>query len=230
MSKINQLDNIKTWLKKHLSELLILILGITISFLLNEWRVSLQSNQDKNYVVNSIKKDLEMDTTILGGTLMLLKMMEEASDSLLRISKPVDNPAMTAPYVHLQMNTISRPFTTSGYLQATSTGGLKLIEDKELVNDLVKLYGVVIPYVESWYDIDRKTVTNEIMPYFNKNFPYSDKFTFKDLTPAQKQKFNKALLSDDFKNMIQTNQIVKGSLRQILKQTKEEMGMILEKM
>ena len=47
---------------KYDIELLILIAGIMISFLLNEWRVSNQQKEEKNRIVNQFIDDLKADT------------------------------------------------------------------------------------------------------------------------------------------------------------------------
>ena len=64
-------------------DLIVIIAGITVSFIVNEWQESNKLEAKKEQLLVDINKDLYADSLVLEGTINIYKIMARSHDTLL---------------------------------------------------------------------------------------------------------------------------------------------------
>lgn len=206
---------------KYAIELLILIAGIMISFLLNEWRVSNQQKEEKNRIVNQFIDDLKADTLQIKEHSSIIERVTLSCQSLMVNDSMIDL-AETSTNVAMMLNTVSDKFNEAAYIEASSTGKIGLIENHDLRYRLITMYDQSHPEIYGWHEVDMKENFPALTRYVNANVPFSPQLNFTTLTAAKQEQLASAILTDEFKNLVQMNLIIKSGTGQLYGMKKEE--------
>ncbi|WP_258099874.1 DUF6090 family protein [Marinoscillum pacificum] len=167
MKKINWPD--------HLTNLLVVILGITIAFYLEGWKESKKSYKLEQQYLSSLATDLHSDRIYLDTLLVINRSMEKSLNILTgaTIGKAYNEDSLL---FHVYSTQYIPPFQPQSvtYESLKSTGNLDLIKDFELRNRIVELY-------EQFYRGSKeydKALTNHtdsyVQPYFIRNLDFID--------------------------------------------------------
>ncbi len=187
--------------RNYFFELLIIIIGISISFLLNEWRVNYGNRQLEKASLLGLQDNLAEDTTVIIAEMEILESIIESCtklteynidkwgrDSLNRFIRP------TRQYSTIPINDIS-------YRIMEQTGESKHIRNRTLLNDIIRLYDNHYWEIKIYNDIDKKIVLDQYLPYFAKHFDNFDNFN---------QQHDLSVLHDrQFLNLVRTNRTFK---------------------
>jgi hypothetical protein len=73
-------------------DLIVIIAGITVSFIVNEWRESNKLEAKKEQLLVDINKDLYADSLVQEGTINIYKIMARSHDTLLEYQTGTLNP------------------------------------------------------------------------------------------------------------------------------------------
>lgn len=206
---------------KYAIELLILIAGIMISFLLNEWRVSNQQKEEKNRIVTQFINDLKADTLQIQQHSAIIDRVTASCKSLMSNDSVVDL-RETSTNVAMMLNTVSDKFNEAAYIEASSTGKIGLIENHDLRYRLISMYDQSHPEIYGWHEVDMKENFPALMRYVNANVPFSPQLDFTTLTSEKEEQLASAILTDEFKNLVQMNLIIKSGTGQLYGKKKEE--------
>ena len=172
MEKIN-------W-KNYFIELIVVFIGITAAFLLNNWREDYQSNELESKYLNSIKNDVVQDSISVNEILKLneekeVKFKKYIASAIKGISS-IDSAVilfqdiLTIPKFYPQSNT---------YESIKYSGNLNLISDYNLREEITNYY-------ESFTTINSQ---QEMTVEFINN--YATKFVFKNINILNRQIINK---------------------------------------
>jgi Family of unknown function (DUF6090) len=186
MEKIN-------W-KNYFIELIVVFIGITAAFLLNNWREDYQSNELESKYINSIKNDIIQDSMSVNEILKLneekeVKFKKYIASTIKGISS-IDSAIilfqdiLTIPKFYSQSNT---------YESIKYSGNLNLISDYNLREGITNYY-------ESFTTIQSQ---QEMTVEFIND--YATKFVFKNINILNWQIINKKNV--DFKEV---NNIIAG--------------------
>ena len=210
-----------------MAELLILVLGISMSFLLNEWRVNADNRKVEVRMLEQFQENLIKDSTALSGALNGLDVMLEASNRLLDLN------AQSAYNDSIAINLV-RVLNFSGfyptditYQEMRSLGNSRMIKNKELLKELIQLYESDFSLVREWTSADRSFLLNDMLPYFNGHLPFARGLNFPSLSNRKKQQLVNELTTDESKYVIQSGLIMKSGTQVVYRQVLDEVRKIL---
>ncbi len=162
------------WLN-HFIELMVVILGVTIAFMLNSWKESRDISKSENEYLQSIVNDLNADIVFL-DTLSILTQSNLASlDSLLDViqSNDFSNDSLIRSYhFHFQSQSdfLTRNVT---YLSMLNSGKLEIIQDFKLKMSIIQLYQSDYDHLNLIEKNYNELMRNHVIPYAAENFVYN---------------------------------------------------------
>jgi type II secretory pathway pseudopilin PulG len=168
-------ENRKKW-STYLLELLVVIIGISIAFSLENWSESKKKTKNEINYLSSLRTDLQEDIkeiqTIMDSSEVLIQNITELF-SLLYRSQSSDEIK-----IHHVTSTYSAPYFNAKdgtYTSLVNSGALEIIENYELKSSISNLYNVHYDEMERLDDFVKNLVNNQIYPYmlaeiqFNRN-------------------------------------------------------------
>lgn len=169
-------------LVKYLIELAIIIFGITLSFLLNEYRVENANRKTEVELLKGIQEDLLQDYKLISTEKLLLEKQLQVMGFIAQVSMenkaiPADS-AMKAFQSFLTYSTFIP--NNSSYLQSKEQQQ-QIISNNTLYKEIsilyLQTYGLLLEHIH----IEKEMVLKNYTPYFLKDPVLS-------LNPAKKQK------------------------------------------
>jgi hypothetical protein len=215
-------------LKYYFAEIIILIFGISISFLLNEWRLNSQAQKEQIKLLEDFQSNLRADSTAISLIVKNLEMQQKASMALLQLKNKEsfsDSIAMNF------LRTLSySPFTPTQitYEQMKSLGASDLIENDSLANQLVSLYEVSYKNVSEWTAIDGAHVVETLIPYTSQHMPFAQYLNYSAMDAKGKERFMDELQKDELKYIMQFLLIYKASTKVIFDSTAKSIAKLLK--
>lgn len=153
-------------------DLLIVIVGVSISFMFQDWRTSAHERSEEQRLLRNFIAELESDRKELDR-------LTEAQDGAIRdlrgLLQPetrpsLDDRAIDAAMDHaLGYSAFSASKAT--YAELKQTGASRLIRDKDLLPRLIALYERSYRGAEEWDDISRKFVLDRMFPFVDEHGP-----------------------------------------------------------
>ncbi|MBX2980770.1 MAG: hypothetical protein KF905_15900 [Flavobacteriales bacterium] len=155
---------------KHGIEFLVIVFGIMVSFLLNEWRQERNERIQEQRLLADLRDDLRNDSAafaqemrdleLILSSIARLKQHSETpipADSVLRFLGP------PLSYVGISAQDVT-------YQAMKSTGSVALVRDKDLLRDIFSLYGYRYFMLREAADIDKRMVLDHMLPLVNERF------------------------------------------------------------
>lgn len=150
-----------------LLEVIVLVLGISISFALDEWRTEREAQQAERRVWQAVRDDLAADTLYLTRRLVQLRGMVAGYRRLL-----AEQPDSVAADMDKLMSYVAfRP--TDVALEEIRQGSGTRLRERALVGRLVSLHAREYDLVREWDAINRDFVLGRLYPYLDTNSPSS---------------------------------------------------------
>jgi len=197
---------------KYLSELLVIILGITLSFVFDEWRQGRQDRRSEREILHNLRTNLAEDTLLIRNCLLANAQMMRGIDSLLRIRNLAATDS-TPYYVDLACSYVPWMPSTSAFAEAKQTGTVGLLRDDTLRGSLFGFYDKVYGGVVEWQTIDRKQVLDVVIPAVNQAVPLSTDSSVRPLHAARGQMLKEARIQ----NNLRTGRVYKEALQSALR-------------
>lgn len=204
-----------------LAEIFVLILGISASFGLNEWRISQQERNQERELLQNFKSNLAVDSLVLHSGLKQLKVQVKYGEKLLRDKGELPMDSLIQFSVSL-LNYV--PFNTNDitYQQMKSSGKTGLIQNDSLANQLIGLYENGFEILTTWTLIDSEHVRLKMIPYVEENFPFALGLQYGLADNSVQREFIRQVKSDQFKHLIQFGMSYKASTAYIFEQVLSE--------
>lgn len=212
-----------------LAEIFILILGISASFVLNEWRINRQERQQEQELLQNFKANLAVDSLVIYNGVKQLKMQVKYGENLLRDNGELPLDSLVKYSVSL-LNYV--PFSTNDitYQQMKSSGRTGLIQNDSLASQLTGLYENGFEILTTWTLIDAEHVRQKLIPYVEENFPFALGLQYGSADNTVQREFLRQVKSDQFKHLVQFGMSYKAStsyiFEQVLSEIKEAINMI----
>ena len=184
---------------RYLIEVIIIIIGITLSFALNEWNVKRLERADYYEYLENLKQDLKIDSIqmakdivsysgLVKGTGIILRYDDKhRKDSLFNFAISVGN---LSNFIEFLPN-------NNTFRMLSSIGGFKVFENKDLAKEMVQLY----QYDYAFIKMQEKEASNErerlLEPYLFENIYFEDRETF----PEIKTDVSKLIADPLFRNL-----------------------------
>lgn len=170
-----------SWLD-HLIGLLVVILGISIAFFLENMRErSTFKKQEKEYIgglIKDLKTDIEMLDTLIQFNGLILDATSSLSDGSIGI-RPVNDTLLANQVYLIQYNPPFTPQRTT-YESLKTSGQTNIISDFEMRNQIVELYE---QYHRGAQEYDRalsEHVRDYVKPYSINKIAYTSRKTVND--------------------------------------------------
>ncbi|MCB0801602.1 MAG: hypothetical protein KDB74_00770 [Flavobacteriales bacterium] len=198
------------------ADFVIIIAGIMVSFLLNEWRENRNKEEKKIILLTEIKQDLKADSLYLYFSEKTYKELQRGHDSMLTFPKKgfhIDSISMYLDYFVSYM-----PFKPSerAYINLTNDPDLSIdLTDTNGVDYLINKYSIIRSQlynsINEWELIDKNFVLNTTLPYLETNAPFMHAPPGKSFNGKVFETVSK---DDHFKNLVKSGALYKSILAQ----------------
>ena len=225
----------KNKFRYYIAELIILILGISLSFILNEYRVQKQEEKKESELLTSFRDNLILDSLALHLQMKLQDVRKESAQSLLKLTPDSEFTDSINYHMIILLNYGGFYPADITYQEMRSLGNSRLIQNTELLNEVIQLYETDYDLVSEWASLDKTFMTTELLPYVHEAFPFARQFQFSRLPDRKKRDFMRVLTGDRSKNLIQNTEVtmlgskviferVQGEIRKIIDLLNDELG------
>ena len=168
---------IKEMWPAYLIEIIVIILGISITLALEEWRDNSKENHLEQIYLKNLQTDVGTDLTSLSQAITGTNVLLQKGNELLGYTRSADNKNITPNQIHEDVRSIlGRPnFITSdaSFTDLKSSGNLHLIKDIRLKNLLFAYYSET-QHIKEVQDAERQTTITLSGTYFLKQFPLDE--------------------------------------------------------
>lgn len=200
---------------RYLIEIVVIILGISLSFWLSEWRSSSANQSQEKHLLESIHSDLVADSTALVSDIHALKRALNGFQKLLNYQKESNIPADSINiYIVMTMRYVFFPGSDNGYEEMKQTGTSNLISNRELLSKIIENYNMRYPGIKEWNTIDRQYVLERMIPYMDEHAPHVSG-GFGGVTANNEKIIDVLFRKDMFRNMVRTNSRLKTAILSI---------------
>jgi hypothetical protein len=168
---------IKEMWPAYLIEIIVIILGISITLALEEWRDNRKENHLEQIYLKNLQTDIGTDLKSLSLAIDGTKSLLQRGNELLGYARATDNKNVSPVQVNEDVRAIlGRPnFITSdaSFTDLKSSGNLHLIKDIQLKNLLFAYYSET-QHIKEVQDAERQTAITLSGAYFLKQFPLDE--------------------------------------------------------
>jgi hypothetical protein len=168
----------------YLIEIFVIILGISVSLALEEWRDTGKEKRLENIYIRNLLSNVDSDLQSLQYTSVSTKQIVEKGNELLSVLRDPAGKTVSSKEIVEDVNVIlGRPKFLSNDVTFTdlkSSGNLHLIKDIALKNLLFSYYNLT-QNIRDVQDAEQQATIILSGPYFLKRFPLDDKTNPKDL-------------------------------------------------
>ncbi|TXF87656.1 hypothetical protein FUA23_17750 [Neolewinella aurantiaca] len=167
----------RSWLRKALLEISIIIVGILLSVAITEWFNGYKDGARESAYLNDIVKDLTSDLEALEAD---LEQRQDQIDACQQISvffseqnpTPGQTAGMAASFISLTSTINFNPSLVT-FRALESTGRMELIRNDDIVRNLTELYTRSYSLVEHNNDDVTRYRDNFLLPFIVQNFNFA---------------------------------------------------------
>lgn len=152
-------------------QLVVVIVGVTISLVLDEWRASRGEAREARDLTASLAADLRSDMDELDAALDRTEQFTQAYRRLLApeaASLPDDS---LDAYVDMAVSYAIFPTHDEAYEAMRQTGSSRLLRDPDLRSAVIRHYTRTVGRADEWDDINRQFVLDRMIPFIEANAP-----------------------------------------------------------
>lgn len=216
---------LKSVLEKYISEVLVIFIGISMSFFFDEWRENRQDRETMRKHLAVLRANLVQDTTQLThmvrfgnnvvrsiDKLVYFKQDSEITDSIVTY---IDN---AASYLVFKPNLIA-------YEEIKQSAHTNLIENDSLKTLFLYHYTSTIQNCLEWCEVDKTHTMTQLIPEMTIYFPV----VADSLNKVSSSEKAKALKVKKLRNLLLANATYKKVTMQFLNITKKSTKVLLKK-
>lgn len=183
--------------KYYLIEFLVIVAGISVSFLISEWSSRRDDREHEIRLLSNLERDMAMDTTILHREARELGERTDFLDWMLQADgeSMIDSISMVLQSM-CSYSTVS--IHQSTYQEITHAGGAQYLRNKAILGCAVDYYSNEVAVSNELVHIGKNYVLNQVMPFVQTKVP--DLNSIGDST--RREEFIAAFESDEFRNHI----------------------------
>ena len=179
------------WLN-HFIELVVVVIGITLAFMLNNWREGYVNHRMEKKYLNSFRDDLNFDRVQLDSLILYNETKLKDINRLIAFLKDrkVDNDSVLVVFAEMMLFTPFDPNVTT-YQSLKNAGDFALISDYRLKENLIKYYQT-LETKKYFDDLFNSYLNDYIIPFALENINFEEKrfvhpknllhYRFKNLT------------------------------------------------
>lgn len=148
-------------------ELVILVIGISASFALEDWRQDRENRRVERQSWAAVRDDLAADTLYLALRVGQLRAFLRADDALLTGPAPDSVDA----YMDRAISYVAFRRTDHAFQELRQTSNARALRHRALFNALSTMYARDYELVAEWDDINRDFVLRRMIPYLDTQGP-----------------------------------------------------------
>jgi hypothetical protein len=211
---------------KYIIELFVIISGITISFMLQNWQESKKLLKAEQALLERIYNDLVEDTLALTKEYESIQEVIDRGVLILEFPelKTIDRDSVNRALLsQLQYSYFFK--TDIGYQTIKAGNASNVLRNTKLFNQIIRLYAISYRELDEYCTIDKTFIIEELIPYYNHNFPYVENYEYMNI---DRRKLLSLMKDDRFKNLVKTNMLFKGIILSIQKRTIDDIKQVME--
>lgn len=158
-------------LGKYLSEILVIIIGITLSFVFDEWRSGRKDRRDESGYLRLLAEDLTSDTAVLGAYISMEKEAIRCTERLANFSSAEEVRDSLFYLLDRCASYVEFAPSNSAYEELRQTGKTTLLRDAALRRGIFILYTQVYGNLAEWTRVDKAQVLSHLIPELNNHMP-----------------------------------------------------------
>ncbi|MCB0662965.1 MAG: hypothetical protein KDC24_09510 [Saprospiraceae bacterium] len=180
--------------KNYFLELITIVVGIMLSFFINEWRENSKNKEKEITYLQNIKEELYADTSLIRDEINILGVISRGADTILNLNFDRPRPDSIELFIKAQTLYSTLPQRRITYHELQQTGESRLIKNRELLRDIINYYESVVWEIKEYNKIDENHVLNHLIPYYSAHFD------------MEKEKGNRQVINDLlFRNLLRFN-------------------------
>jgi hypothetical protein len=207
---------IKDILIQYFFEIIVISVGISISFWFDEWRSNRKDKEMERRHLIDLKNNLKQDTFMLAQNIKGGKTFVNSSRKLATFKNDKDILDSLDIHIDNAASYLSMKTNQTAYEEIKQTGHTSLITNDSLKKFILGHYTLVVPYSEEWGNIDKNYTMTQLIPEMSIYFPVVPDTT-NMVSAAQKMK---ALKVQKLRNLLLTNATYKQATIQSFMTTK----------
>lgn len=201
-----------------------LVLGITASFALDQWRREREDRQLERRALEAMRENLVADTVLLSRWQGRLERMTRAYGELLAGSAPADS---IDTYMDLGISYVAFVRTDNAWQELAATGNSRLLRNRALLNEVIDMYGREYHRAVEWDNINRQLILERMIPYLDDHAPYNPSRTGGEVMAGLAPAYRELMRSDRFRNLLATNRDFKSAQRAVYGAAKARAAVLL---
>lgn len=224
MKKIFQI--IKNRWAEYVIEILVIIIGISLSFFFNNLKESRVERKEEVKLLESVHENLVTDTVALTNQLKNSNIFIKGHEQFL--SPEIDTfPADSIlRYLDYLVTYTSFQGRDIGYEELKQSKSSTIIRNRVLLQEIIQHYEHKYGIVKEWNDIDKNFVLNDVLPFLSENMKYrAGRFLYNDVETTLK------LLKQEgqFKNMVKSGAVFKQIIKIYYNKTLSDTRVLMKK-
>lgn len=199
--------------KSFFFEVLIVVIAVTFSFLLNEWRVEQGEKQEEKEILIQVLEDLKADTAKIKFNDKQIKELAEISINSLKLTEDSIEENFINRYFDVRSVITYVPFQASkaGYFELTTQGNANKIKNKQLLMQIMELYESSYSQLIEINVAHKDFLIGQVNSYITRSFPNLGKRE-DGVSKSKRQKFVDAILTDEFKHLLEFDYVLKQNI------------------
>lgn len=194
---------------KLVLELVVVVLGITISFWFQDWRDRRADRQQEAQLLSGLGNELRNDLADLQAR---SRQIEQGIEHVRRLLVP-EAIAASERDLDLAMDALLSYVAFSPlratYVELQQLGGSRLVRDKHVLHQVLSIHERVYPMATEWDGINRSFVLDRVFPYLDANGPSFEV----DMKGQTAHGYHKAFLflsgRNEFRNLLRSAVVFK---------------------
>lgn len=152
--KLIEEGNLKRYLLYAFGEILLVVIGILIALQINNWNEWRKDRLKEKVILNDLAKNIEINIQTFQNDIRMLKQWSHSSEIIiLALNNKIDYSDTLREHFHLARVTKQNLFVSNIGYQSYKDSGLDLITNKNLSEEIIKLYEFTIPGILSTTDL-----------------------------------------------------------------------------
>ncbi len=209
-------QNFKGLLLRYFSEVLIIFIGISVSFLFDEWRENRKDQETALKHLTILKSNLIQDTIILSGMIGVGKKITQSSNKLAYFKLPEEISDSISFHIDNASSYLDFKSNQTAFEEIKASSQTNLIKTDSLKTSFLTYYTFVVPYCNEWTTVDKTHTMTQLIPEMSIYFP-----VVKDsLNLVSTQEKTNALRIKKLRNLLLTNYTYKLEVINTFSRTK----------
>ena len=210
--------------RKYLSEIIVIFIGISISFWFEEWRDNRRDRETEHKILMNLRENLVQDTLMMGGNVKGGEIYVYSITQLISFKSKISSDSLNH-FIDMATSYSVCLNNQTTYEEIKQTGRSTLIQDDSLKKAILGYYTVLIPYVREWCKVDENQTMTQLIPEMSNYFSV----VIDSLNIISASEKMNALKMPKIRNILLTNKAYKNETVKTFKGAKNSAKKLIER-